>query len=47
MLRRRYEPTYEAVAERLGEAFAPVFDAGCADARSGRALTPDDRGARG
>lgn len=36
-----YEPTHEALAAGLGAAFGPLFDAGRADAASGRALTPD------
>jgi predicted ATPase/DNA-binding SARP family transcriptional activator len=36
-----YEPTYEALSAGLGDDFAPLFDAGRADAASGRALTPE------
>jgi predicted ATPase/DNA-binding SARP family transcriptional activator len=36
-----YDATYEALSEGLGDAFAPLFEAGRADAESGRALTPE------
>jgi hypothetical protein len=36
-----YDPTYEALSEGLGDAFPPLFEAGRADAESGRALTPE------
>ena len=36
-----YEPTHEALAAGLGDAFEPLFEAGRADAASGRALTPE------
>ena len=36
-----YEPTFEALSAGLGDAFTPIFDAGRADAASGRALTPE------